>query len=80
MILVTHNITKNQPKARVIGTSGSKKENRGSVLIYPKTRCIKTSEVHELMMTDEDNVSPGKSFERSGILRFIEISDDGLII
>ncbi|MBX3651066.1 MAG: hypothetical protein KF771_06805 [Burkholderiales bacterium] len=80
MIPGSPNIKKNKLIAKFVGISGSKRENRGSLLISPKTRCFKRHEVHELMMTDENSVCPGRPFERSATLGFIEFSDSGLLI
>ena len=55
-------------------------ENRGLVFIQTKSRAVKLNEIHELMMTDEQDAAPGGGANRVRAIAFIEITKSGLIV
>lgn len=59
---------------------GNKREDRGLELIWPFTRAVKRSDLHELIITDEENVRPGTRVDRIAYLGFIEIHQGGVIM
>ncbi len=54
-------------------------DDRGLTLIKPPSRVIKTGEIHELIVTDE-NVRPGATVNRIAYLGFFEITSGGVIV
>ncbi len=54
-------------------------EDRGLKLIEIMSRAVKRSEIHELMITDED-AKPGGGADRVRVIGFFEIVDSGLIV
>ena len=55
-------------------------EDRGLVFIQTKSRAVKLNEIHELMMTDEQDAAPGGGANRVRAIAFIEITKSGLIV
>jgi hypothetical protein len=80
MLLKSPKLVRKRLEARFVAVSDSRRENRGSRLIYPRTRCFNKYDVHELMATDEEDLSPGKSFNRSATLGFIEFTESGVVV
>jgi hypothetical protein len=80
MLLKSPTLLRKPLKARFIAVSDGKRENRKSRLIHPRTRCFSRNDVHELMTTDEEGLSPGKAFNRSATLGFIEFTESGVIV
>ncbi|MBP2664574.1 MAG: hypothetical protein H6Q71_2522 [Firmicutes bacterium] len=54
-------------------------DDRGLELISPSSRAVKTSEIHELILSDEDT-GPGKRVNRIAYVGFVEINRGGVII
>ena len=54
-------------------------DDRGLELISPSSRAVKTSEIHELILSDE-KTGPGQRVNRIAYVGFIEISRGGVIV
>lgn len=54
--------------------------DRGLVFIQTKSRAVKLNEIHELMITDEQEAAPGGEANRIRAIAFIEIIKSGLIV
>jgi hypothetical protein len=55
-------------------------ENRRLKIIETKSRVVTLNEIHELMITDEDDVTPKSIVNRVRALAFFEITIPGLIV
>ena len=66
-------------EAKVIAVLSSLREGRGLQLILPKTRCIQKYEIHELILTDEEDACPGSEVNRVAGIAFIEFTQGGVI-
>jgi hypothetical protein len=54
-------------------------DERGLELILPSSRAVKTSEIHELILSDEET-GPGQRVNRIAYVGFIEINQGGVIV
>lgn len=70
-------------KRRVVGEivaiSATKTEKREMCLMLPMTRCLRVHEIHELLMTDEQDAGPGTIVNSVAIVGFFEVKTGGLI-
>ena len=55
-------------------------EDRGLEFIQTKSRTVKLNEIHELMITDEEDAAPGGGADRVRAIAFFEITKSGLIV
>jgi hypothetical protein len=55
-------------------------EDRGLEFIQTKSRTVKLNEIHELMITDEQDAAPGGGAGRVRAIAFFEITKSGLIV
>ena len=55
-------------------------EERGLELIQSKSRALVEDEIHELMITDEEEAAPGGGADRVSAIAFFEVEDGGLIV
>jgi len=55
-------------------------EDRGLEFIQTKSRTVKLNEIHELMITDEQDAAPGGGANRVRAIAFFEITKSGLIV
>jgi hypothetical protein len=55
-------------------------ENRGLKLIEAKSRAMPLNEIHELMITDEEEAAPGGGADRVSAIAFFEVKRGGVII
>ena len=55
-------------------------EDRGLEFIQTKSRTVKLDEIHELMVTDEQDAAPGGGADRVRAIAFFEITKSGLIV
>jgi len=55
-------------------------EDRGLKLIETKSRALKQYEIHELMVTDEQNAEPGGGADRVSAIAFFEVKKPGLTV
>lgn len=56
-----------------------KLEKRGLDLIPTISRAVLRNEVHELIVTDQDNVGPGSSVDKIAYIGFVEIIVGGVM-
>ncbi|MEN6412779.1 MAG: hypothetical protein ABFC84_08435 [Veillonellales bacterium] len=55
-------------------------EDRGLNLMKPISRCVKTYDVHEIILTDEQEAGPGRKVNRIAYLGFFEVAGGGVIV
>jgi hypothetical protein len=55
-------------------------EDRGLALITPISRCLRRHDVHELILTDEAEASPGKQVNRIAYLGFFAVERGGVLV
>lgn len=80
-------MVKNDPYAkkstvvgRVVAVLRGKMDSRNLSLITPWSRALRTGEIHELILTDEQGAAPGKTVNKVAYLAFIEIIKPGVIL
>lgn len=80
-------MVKNDPYAkktavvgRVVAVLRGKMNNRNLSLITPWSRALKNGEIHELILTDEQDAAPGKNVNKIAYLAFVEIINPGVIV
>ena len=56
-----------------------KLEKRGLELISTISRAVLKNEVHELIVTDQENVGPGSKVDRIAYIGFVEITVGGVM-
>lgn len=72
---------KKQPVVgRIVAVLRGRLDNRGLSLIEPRSRALRTGEIHELIVTDEKEAAPGKTVNRIAYIAFIEIVQPGVIV
>ena len=67
-------------RASIVGVLKRVREDRGLVLIHPRSRCIRKHDIHELIFTDEANAAPGGEVDRVAYLAFVEFSAGGVLM
>ena len=67
-------------EGEVVAILHVKFEDRGLELIQTKSRTVKLNEIHELMITDEQDAAPGGGADRVRAIAFFEITKSGLIV
>ena len=67
-------------EGEVVAVLHVKFEDRGLKFIQTKSRTMKLNEIHELMITDEQDAAPGGGAGRVRAIAFYEITKSGLII
>ena len=67
-------------EGEVVAVLHVKFEDRGLEFIQTKSRTVKLNEIHELMITDEQDASPGGGADRVRAIAFFEITKSGLIV
>jgi len=55
-------------------------DERGLKLIQSKSRALVKDEIHELMITDEEEAAPGGGADRVSAIAFFEVKEGGLIV
>ena len=55
-------------------------EKRGLELIQSKSRALRNPEIHELMVTDEQEAGPGGKVDRVSAVAFFEVTRGGLAV
>ncbi|KAB2952349.1 hypothetical protein F9B85_09340 [Heliorestis acidaminivorans] len=55
-------------------------EQRGLQLIKPISRALAVNEIHEIIMTDEDDSKPGSEVNRIAYLAFFEVKGGGVVV
>ena len=67
-------------EGEVVALLHIKFEDRGLEFIQTKSRTVKLNEIHELMLTDEQDAAPGGRADRVRAIAFFEITKSGLIV
>ena len=67
-------------EGEVVAVLHVKFDDRGLELIQTKSRTVKLNEIHELMITDEQEAAPGGGAGRVRAIAFFEITRSGLIV
>ncbi|MBI2874835.1 MAG: hypothetical protein HYY09_07080 [Firmicutes bacterium] len=57
-----------------------KLDNRGLELIEPISRAVNRGEIHELILTDDPEATPGRRVDRIAYLGFFEVVQPGVIL
>jgi len=55
-------------------------ERRGLKLIQARSRAMPLSEIHELMITDEEEAGPGGGADRVSAIAFFEVKRGGVVV
>lgn len=55
-------------------------DERGLNLMAPRTRALRRYEIHELLLTDEEEASPGRVVNRVAGIGFAEIEQGGVVV
>ncbi|HBT40407.1 MAG: hypothetical protein XD58_1509 [Thermotoga sp. 50_1627] len=72
---------KKQPViGKVVAVLRGRLDNRNLSLIEPRSRALKIGEIHEILMTDEEEAAPGKTVNRVAYVAFVEIVQAGVIV
>jgi len=67
-------------KGVVVAVLAGKLEDRGLELIRPVSRVVPRGEIHELILTDNEEASPGKKIGRIAYICFFEIIQAGILL
>ena len=67
-------------EARFVAVLKSTREDRGLELIHPATRAIRKNEIHEFILTDEDDAAPGRVVNRIAYVAFAEFTKGGMLV
>lgn len=54
-------------------------KDRKLQLIVPRTRAVLANEIHELVLTHQQNACPGKTVNHMSVLGFMEVKTGGII-
>ena len=55
-------------------------EERGLELIKPVSRCVRKYDIHELILSDEEDIKAGGKVNKIAYLGFVEILQGGVLI
>jgi hypothetical protein len=55
-------------------------DSRGLKLISPKSRALLKHEIHELILTDEQDAGPDSTVNRISTLGFFEVDNGGIVV
>ncbi len=64
---------------RLVKLLHHKRDERGMTLIEETSRCIRCTDIHELVTTNQRNLSRGDRVDRVGFLGFVEFHESGVI-
>ena len=70
---------KSDVHAELVVVLSTKREDRGLKLITPHTRAVLRNEIHEFIITDEQEACPTATVDRVACLCFAEIKKGGII-
>lgn len=73
------NDEKDPTHGRIVKLLTHKKLDRGMVLIEEQSRCVQKNQVHELVTTDQKNLTARCRVDRVGFLGFAEINNNSVI-
>lgn len=66
-------------RGRVVAVMDGKLSHRGLQSIISPTRVLLSSEIHELIVTDEEDAGPGKAVNRIAYIGFFELENGGVV-
>jgi len=66
-------------RGRVVAVMDAKLSHRGLQLIISPTRALLSGEIHELIVTDEEDTGPGKVVNRIAYIGFFELEKGGVV-
>ena len=75
-----HPCKKRNVLAEIVVVLSNKRDDRGLMLISPYTRAVRAQEIHEFIITDEENILPASTVDRVAYLCFAEILKGGVIM
>ncbi len=75
-----HNWEKTDIVGELLLILDTEMDERGLNLIAPRTRALQRHEIHELLLTDEEEASPGKVVNRVAGIGFAEIEQGGVVV
>jgi hypothetical protein len=80
MIQYNPYVSKTAVKGRLAVILRGRNETRRLSLIPQPSRCLKTHDVHEIIICDEEDARPGAEANRIAYLGFFEVSRGGVVI
>jgi len=66
-------------RGRVVAVMDAKLSHRGLQLIISPTRALLSGEIHELIVTDEEDAGSGKVVNRIAYIGFFELEKGGVV-
>jgi hypothetical protein len=66
-------------RGRVVAVMDAKLSRRGLQLIISPTRVLLSGQIHELIVTDEEDAGPGKVVNRIAYVGFFELEKGGVV-
>ena len=66
--------------AKVVAVTGLRLMKRGTWLIHPRTRALRTNDIVELTITDEQTAAPGIQINSVLYIGFIEVAQGGVVV
>jgi len=66
-------------RGRVVAVMDAKLSHRGLQLMISPTRALLSGEIHELIVTDEEDAGPGKVVNRIAYIGFFELEKGGVV-
>jgi hypothetical protein len=67
-------------EARIVGVLDGVRRDRGLALIAPPTRCVRRYDIHELIVTDEQEAGPRRTVDRCYYVAFVEFRSGGVLV
>lgn len=67
-------------KGKLVAILNGYLEDRGLKLIMQPSRCIRSGEVHEIIITDENDKKAGETVNKIGYLGFFAAENSGVIV
>lgn len=64
---------------RVVAVMDAKISRRGLRLMVSPTRALLSGQIHELIVTDEEDAAPGKTVNRIAYVAFFELEKGGVV-
>lgn len=67
-------------KGQLVAILTGEVENRKLQLIEPPSRALRRGEIHELILTDDRNASPGAEVDPISYVAFFEVTEPGIVL
>jgi len=74
------NAKRREVNGEMVVVLGSKRDRRGLSLVIPISRALLRNEIHELILTDEQEAGPGKKVDRIAYIGFFEVKLGGIVV